>query len=99
MLTKAVPSPPQAIEDGRGSSVTKAKERRHKDQVVRRTIELQPSAIDRLNELKSFMEAGNDTEVFRRALKILEHLMHDTRNGERFFVGSTQTSAREVRFF
>jgi hypothetical protein len=57
-----------------------------KNGVIRRNIELQPQAAERLDKLKEKLEASTDSEVLRRALKILEQLIEDEANGKRVFV-------------
>jgi hypothetical protein len=54
--------------------------------VVRRNIELQPQAVQRLERLKDRLEATSDSEVLRRALKVLEQVVEEEENGKRVLV-------------
>ena len=54
--------------------------------VIRRNIELQPQAIERLERLKEKLEATTDSEVLRRALKVLEQVVEEEENGKRVLI-------------
>ena len=57
-----------------------------KNGVIRRNIELHPQAAERLERLKDKLEAPSDSEVLRRALKVLEQLVEDQEAGKRVLV-------------
>lgn len=67
--------------------------------VVRRNIELQPQAVERLEKVKGKLEASTDSEVIRRALKVLEQLIEDEENGKRLLVREPNGDLVSVRLW
>jgi hypothetical protein len=65
--------------------------------VVRRNIELQPQAAERLDKLRNKLEASTDSEVLRKALKVLEQLVEDQEQGREFLVRSRDGDDTIVR--
>lgn len=59
---------------------------KEKTDVVRRNIEFQPASVQRIEKLRTRMEAASDLEVLRRALQILDQLVEDEEAGKRIFV-------------
>lgn len=59
---------------------------KEKADVVRRNIEFQPASVQRIEKLRTRMEAASDSEVLRRALQILDQLVEDEEAGKRIFV-------------
>ncbi len=68
---------------------------------IRRSLELHPKTADRLDRLREALEATSDTEVFRRALQILEALIEDEKAGKTFLVKDRrtgETTAVSIRY-
>jgi hypothetical protein len=63
--------------------------------LIRRNLELNVRTAARLDRLREAMEATSDSEVFRRALQILEALVEDEQAGRKFQVIDPKTG--EVR--
>ena len=59
--------------------------------MVRRNIELHPRTAARLDRLRDHLEATSDTEVFRRALQVLESLVDDERAGKLLCINDPAT--------
>ncbi len=54
--------------------------------VIRRNIEIYPETAKRLERLRMRLEARNDTEVVRRALRVLDEMIQDEDKGHQHYV-------------
>jgi len=67
---------------------------------IRRHIELHPQTADRLERLRDALEATSDSEIFRRALQVLEALIQDEQSGKMLCIKdqSGEITAVSVRY-
>lgn len=69
------------------------------DELVRRNIELQPKDQQRIERLREKLEASSDSEILRRALKVLDELIAEEEQGRRILVREPNGDLVSIRLW
>jgi hypothetical protein len=62
-------------------------------------VELPQNSFDRLQRLKSSVEATSYTEVFKDALRLYEYLVEESEKGSKFIVKNKEGDLVEIKIF